>query len=399
MKKIIALLLAAVMAFALCACGVPGAPAGTSGTGSTASAEKSPIKIEDIEWSAQLGIIDGERQFVLSYTNNSKYTIAYFCMIFTVKDELSEANQKALDELKTVYELEDSEMPLLELEAESEKLTDPGESDENMEVLMGWNYLYSQDLFECFTPDILELDYIGKDNKIHTEYYDFLSGNYSEEAETREANEFPYDNPMAERLPELNARVISLITEYEGYVGFRAYGMTKDDFNSYVSACKEKGFTVDPYTSSNSDMYYAYSEDGYYIDLDYYSYADEISVSLRAPDESDTADKAVEATPEPTPEPTEEPEETVSEGIRTEVKEAVDSYEELMNEYCDFMQKYSENPNDMSILTEYATYMTKYDEAMDKIDALDDMDMNNAELSYYLAATARIEQRLLGSLD
>ena len=34
---------------------------------------------------------------------------------------------------------------------------------------------------------------------------------------------------------------------------------------------------------------------------------------------------------------------------------------------------------------------------MDKIDALDDIDMNNAELSYYLAATARIEQRLLSA--
>ena len=64
-----------------------------------------------------------------------------------------------------------------------------------------------------------------------------------------------------------------------------------------------------------------------------------------------------------------------------------------MNEYCDFMQKYSENPGDMSVLMEYATYMAKYEEAMDKIDALDDIDMNNAELSYYLAATARIEQR------
>ncbi|MBQ1641660.1 MAG: hypothetical protein II104_01255, partial [Oscillospiraceae bacterium] len=142
------------------------------------------------------------------------------------------------------------------------------------------------------------------------------------------------------------------------------------------------------------------SEDGYYLNLNYYGYADEISVSLDAPDESDTADKAVEATPEPSPEPTEEPAETeaaAAEGIRDEVKEAVDSYEELMNEYCDFMQKYTENPSDMSILMEYATYMTKYEEAMDKIDALDDMDMNNAELSYYMAATARIEQRLLSA--
>ncbi len=79
------------------------------------------------------------------------------------------------------------------------------------------------------------------------------------------------------------------------------------------------------------------------------------------------------------------------------MSQAVDSYEELMNEYCDFMQKYSENPGDMSVLMEYATYMTKYEEAMDKIDALDDMDMNDAELSYYLAATARIEQRLLSA--
>ena len=80
--------------------------------------------------------------------------------------------------------------------------------------------------------------------------------------------------------------------------------------------------------------------------------------------------------------------------IRPEFKEAMDSYEEFFKEYCEFMKKMKENPNDISLLLSYTQYMTQYAEMMQKMEAMDDGTLNDAELQYYLEVTGRITQML-----
>lgn len=48
--------------------------------------------------------------------------------------------------------------------------------------------------------------------------------------------------------------------------------------------------------------------------------------------------------------------EVATNGIRPEIKEALDSYEKFFDEYCAFMKKYSENPSDLSLIMSFATY-------------------------------------------
>ena len=81
-------------------------------------------------------------------------------------------------------------------------------------------------------------------------------------------------------------------------------------------------------------------------------------------------------------------------GIRSEFKEALDSYEAFFVEYCSFMRKYMENPLDWSLLADYATYMTKYAEFMGKLDDIDEQDLSSEELAYYLEVNARISAML-----
>ncbi|MDE5742501.1 MAG: hypothetical protein K2H90_08655 [Oscillospiraceae bacterium] len=82
-------------------------------------------------------------------------------------------------------------------------------------------------------------------------------------------------------------------------------------------------------------------------------------------------------------------------GIRPEFKEALDSYEAFFDEYCDIMKKYIENPLDMSILMEYYEYIEKAEEMDEKLEALDDGEMSDEELAYYLEVTARITTKML----
>ncbi len=121
--------------------------------------------------------------------------------------------------------------------------------------------------------------------------------------------------------------------------------------------------------------------------------------------EASTIEASVDV-PEPTTENVAESESTTenvdvpetetmaSDGMRPEFKEAMDSYETFMNQYCDFMKKYAENPSDLGLLTEYADYMAQYAETMEKINAIEQKELSDEELKYYLEVTARVTQKL-----
>ena len=81
--------------------------------------------------------------------------------------------------------------------------------------------------------------------------------------------------------------------------------------------------------------------------------------------------------------------------LRSDFKEAMDAYEAAMNEYADFMEKYQENPTDLSLLKDYPAMMEKFEEAGNALDAWDSEDMNAAELAYYTAVVERVNKRLL----
>ena len=87
--------------------------------------------------------------------------------------------------------------------------------------------------------------------------------------------------------------------------------------------------------------------------------------------------------------------EELVDGMRPEFKEAMDSYEEFYDEYCDIIKKYSKNPSDMKLLSEYTNMLTKASKMEKKFDAWKNNDMNNEELKYYLEVNNRITKKIL----
>lgn len=105
-----------------------------------------------------------------------------------------------------------------------------------------------------------------------------------------------------------------------------------------------------------------------------------------------------EATPPPASTESVESTTSASDGeLRSDFKEAMDSYEKFMNDYADFMKKYKANPSDTSLLADYADYMTKYAEMVEKFDKWESEDLNDAELAYYIDVQARVSKLLLES--
>ena len=83
--------------------------------------------------------------------------------------------------------------------------------------------------------------------------------------------------------------------------------------------------------------------------------------------------------------------------IRPEFKEMMDGYESFMDEYIAFMQNMSSDPSEMDAFTDYMDFLSKYSEWAQKIDDVDDSELTDAELNYYLEVTNRVTQKLLSA--
>ena len=139
--------------------------------------------------------------------------------------------------------------------------------------------------------------------------------------------------------------------------------------------------------SSPNDNGKTKTPDSYYDDFDYSesfsSTSDAISNSGNDSSVAEASDSADSSAPES------------NNSIRPEFKETLDSYEKFFDEYCDFMEAYYKSDNALGLMDEYLEYMSQYTDTMSKLSALEDSEMNDAELQYYIEVHARITKKLL----
>lgn len=175
---------------------------------------------------------------------------------------------------------------------------------------------------------------------------------------------------------------------------------SKDDYNSYVKACSDKGFTVN-YNKGDS-FYNADNSAGWHVSIKYEG-NNIMSIDIDAPSENSTAPSASEGTTKPTeskpaqskPAKTANNGSDMVDGMHRDFKEAMDSYEEFFDEYVAFMKKYENSDNPMSMLSDYTKFMSQYSETMQKLDEWKSKDLNTKEAAYLLDVTNRINKKLL----
>jgi len=85
--------------------------------------------------------------------------------------------------------------------------------------------------------------------------------------------------------------------------------------------------------------------------------------------------------------------------LSPEFKKTMDDYEAWFDHYCEVMKKYQENPSDIELLTEMSDLIAEETTMLEQMENMDESEMNNAELAYYLEVTARIEKKLLEAAD
>ncbi|MBQ9974596.1 MAG: hypothetical protein IJP02_06545 [Oscillospiraceae bacterium] len=190
---------------------------------------------------------------------------------------------------------------------------------------------------------------------------------------------------------------------YENEDSFYVYvgNTSREDYTEYVSICAEKGFTID--YSKGDDYYSADNAGGWHVHLAYEG-NNIMRISIDAPQKAASGTNSNTTTPvpanptpseKPAPETNQSPSTPAVDGLRSDFKAAMDSYETFMNKYVAFMKKYKANPTDMTLLADYADYMNKYTKAMSDFEAWNGKDMTAAETTYYLEVQSRVTKKLL----
>lgn len=122
---------------------------------------------------------------------------------------------------------------------------------------------------------------------------------------------------------------------HENDDGFNVYigNTSKDDYNSYVKACSDKGFTVN-YDKGDS-FYNADNSAGWHVSIKYEG-NNIMSIDIDAPDEDSTAPSASkDTTKQAEPKPTEsKSEKSSTDKTKAHSAQGVSKYETIYNEYA-----------------------------------------------------------------
>ena len=245
------------------------------------------VKIEDLDWYIEEGILKNDRYELFSYTNNSDYIIKNFTLNLLQKDSVTEDNiAEVHGYIKDTLNCSDEDIERLKskqfgMQARSEGILHPGQSMENQYVFYykGIVYVKNPDHMELVEPDIATIEYV-KDEKIYTEYYDYKTGKYSLDIVVDEAYQWP-EFAIAKKLPKPEVLILEDSYSDEDYINCEGFGISLGEFNDYISLCKEYGFTKD--VMEHEGFYSADDVEGYDLMLSYDNYSKSISIILYAP--------------------------------------------------------------------------------------------------------------------
>ena len=240
---------------------------------------------------------------------------------------------------------------------------------------------------------------------LHNDSYDYMTITIKVPIGSRE---FQWPNSeIAKLIPTPKSNMGSI--EWENSSGFLIYvgNTSKAEYDIYVNACVDNGFTVD--YRKGDEHYYANNEAGYSLSLNYEG-ADVMRIRIEGPIEETSAEPAPSSeqpsispssAPPPTPpssdpvisnDPTPPPAPTAD---TLNWREFLAEYEAWMDKYIEVLEKFNRNPTDFPILMDYMEMMEELIEWTEKAEQFEDeLEGNEEALREFLAIQMRILEKL-----
>ena len=275
MKKIVTAVVCIGMIVAFGACG--GGDSGGSG-GSAAPAAggltAKDMNIEDFEWDVDEAKIEGLDCYALTLTNNSKYDLLGAEIKYRPKADVTEEQLSVFDSFMEKHKdyANDGETTAdVMLRGQRDELIPSGGTASNIPLAVGfgdytWYDSPTEEEFELMEPVELTVLVIDK-NTAYVAYYDIPDDKWKIDTQTGELNTWP-KIPIAKIVPKPEGHVYKA-EAYENInsLNVYVYGVTQEDFDTYVAKAKEAGFTETDL--SDEDYFDGEDDKGNSITVDY----------------------------------------------------------------------------------------------------------------------------------
>ena len=187
------------------------------------------------------------------------------------------------------------------------------------------------------------------------------------------------DGDFAKKLPSLANQKGEVYSDSSDYVSIKLCNATQSSFDSYVKDAKKMGFIVDYDKSAHSFT----AKDADDNEITVFFMEDEedgntMGITLDAPKSED--DSKVQ--------------DSTDSQQSADFKASMDSYEQFFDQYVEFMKKYKDSGDSISMLADYTKMMQQYTDTMNKLNAIDQNSLSAADEAYYLEVMGRITQKL-----
>ena len=220
------------------------------------------------------------------------------------------------------------------------------------------------------------------------------------------------DGDFAKKLPALANQKGEVYSDSSDHVSIRLCNATRSSFDSYVKDAKKMGFTVD--YDKSADIYTAKDAEGNEIKVFFMEDEEDgntMDITLGAPkSEDDSKDQdSTDSQPTQKSQSQQQSQNTQQEQqsqqsqqsqqydpsqVSADFKASMDSYEKFFDQYVEFMKKYKDSGNSISMLADYTKMMQQYTDTMNKLNAIDQNSLSAADEAYYLEVMGRITQKL-----
>ena len=220
------------------------------------------------------------------------------------------------------------------------------------------------------------------------------------------------DGDFAKKLPVLANQKGEVYSDSSDHVSIRLCNATRSSFDSYVKDAKKMGFTVDYdktadiYTAKDAEgneikvFFMEDEEDGNTMDITLDATKseddskDQDSTDSQPTQKSQSQQQSQNTQQEQQPQQSQQSQQYDPSQVSADFKASMDSYEKFFDQYVEFMKKYKDSGNSISMLADYTKMMQQYTDTMNKLNAIDQNSLSAADEAYYLEVMGRITQKL-----
>lgn len=271
MKKIVVLLLTVTMCLGVFV-----------GCGSSGLGGSPKIDIDDINWEIKEGVVNGNRWPTFNYTNNTDYDIISLKLDFVVRDDVSESDLNANSKIVDKSNKQNHTVSEFTINVIDDEYTEKGESSENVSISLDGTIETLTDISvaELMQADMMTIAFLSGD-KVYVAYYDYKNEEMTYEKDSTKAVAWS-ETDLAKTISKPDSPVIVVTADSDDRFSARACNYTKDEFENYVSDCKEKGYDIDVEEKdrTSGSSFEAKNKDGVELEVTYDSSTKMLKITL-----------------------------------------------------------------------------------------------------------------------